>query len=132
MRPAVPSLPPTNRYKRLRDSLADAFVMLKGLDAPLVKDLHLSLQHQPSIGWQYLGFPLAPLMTLLNKNILVMDPDLTRVAPGLSPVRCWSGRSSSESSMGGQGSRGDGSYGARVRFGQRIRVGIVMERRGAP
>lgn len=100
---------------------------LKSLENPGVEDLHVALQQQPSIAWQYLGLPVAPLVALVNKALLVMDADLTRVSPSLSPTHCWL------RGLGHEGNHGkvDFSVGDPGSLGKRIRLGIVMERRGA-
>lgn len=66
----------------------------------------------------------------MNKALLTMDPGLNRVASGLSPDKCWSRFTDRE---GAEGKRGqvDGDNGddtsSEIR---RIRLGIVLERRG--
>lgn len=113
-------------------------MFLRGLENPHDKDLHVSLQQQPSLGWQYLGLPLALLMGLMNKNILVMDPGLIKPATGLNPTECWGRQRGSVSWKGilgkeGHEEAGIGNHSAAGSWDSpetRIRVGIVMERRG--
>lgn len=114
-------------------------MLLRRLENPHDKDLHVSLQQQPSFGWQYLGLPMARLVELMNKNILVMDPGLIKPATGLNPTECWSRQRGSVSwkgvlDMEGQREAGiDDNSAAGIWDSPeaRIRVGIVMERRGA-
>lgn len=129
---------PLARYQTLRKRLADTVVLLRGLDNPHDKDLHVSLQQQPSFGWQYLGLPMAQLVELMNENILVMDPGLIKPATGLNPTECWGRQRGSVSWKGALDKEfqreadigNDSAAGSWDSPEMRIRVGIVMERRG--
>lgn len=61
-----------------------------------------------------------------------MDPDLVRIAPGLSVQHCWSGGLDTERSRNkkSKADHSGDSGGDTVKSGRRLRLGIVMERRG--
>lgn len=146
-----------NRYVRIQQRMAETIETLKFLSsaddngsARLEEDLYVSVPKVPSTGWQYLGLPIAPLVTLMNQALLVMDPGLSDVSPALSPTRGWAdglgvsgnviegrrgreGESSADSCCddsavvgGSSAAYENGGYSAQ----KRIRLGIVMERRG--
>lgn len=137
--------------------MAETIVILKRLSgandngsARLEEDLYVSVPKVPSTGWQYLGLPIAPLVALLNKALLIMDPGLSDIAPALSPTRGWADafsvgedvaerRTDREGKRGADSRRdnsalvGDSSVASEssgYREPKRIRLGIVMERRG--
>lgn len=138
----------------VRNRLVDAVATLKQQgadgDTPRVEDLHVSLARMPGVGWQYLGQPMAPLVSLMNQALLVMDPDLMRAGSELKPIQCWMSvgdeigigetlyGSERREGIGNDVDEGGGFDGIapsilsqkRSRQAKRIRLGIVMERRG--